>query len=80
MRELVRHIQSARKKAGFDVDDRIALKYSNAGEIFEEFKEEISNEVLASDISEAKNKKGDFGYNQRIEIDGENIEIWIKKE
>ena len=51
MREIIRHIQASRKKAGLNVDDRIELNFSSENEdlsgAFKKFVQEISKEVLA---------------------------------
>jgi isoleucyl-tRNA synthetase len=53
-REVIRQVQDARKKAGLDVDDRIALSLtSEDSEItsaLKQFSKEISNETLATSV------------------------------
>lgn len=56
-REIIRAIQEARKNAGFEVSDRIALTWSATGETAEAFAEHrdlIAREVLASTMAEAE--------------------------
>ncbi len=50
MREIIRFIQNARKKAGFEVDDRIEIYYQGKEEVFGKFGEIIAKEVLANKI------------------------------
>ncbi len=56
-REVIRMIQEARKAAGFEVSDRIALSWHATGEIGEAVSEHrglIAEEVLASTVAEAE--------------------------
>jgi isoleucyl-tRNA synthetase len=76
-RELIRLIQNARKQAGLNVDDRINLKIgSESAEImkaFEEFKDEIYRETLAT------GELGGEGHHQKIELEGQSAEISLAK-
>jgi len=49
-RDLIRAIQDLRKKADFDVSDRIELQLENADEILAKFEKYISIEVLAKKV------------------------------
>jgi isoleucyl-tRNA synthetase len=78
MRELVRHIQSARKKAGLKVDDRIHLRIeSDSQEIISSalaHKNTIFAETLAgSELS------GKGSYSETADIEGYNVKISLKK-
>lgn len=79
MRELVRHIQQARKEVGFEVDDRIRVWYSGGSEIFEKYQPEIAKEVLANQINPAKSEDLAADYQKKTKIDGQEIKIWLKK-
>jgi isoleucyl-tRNA synthetase len=64
-REVIRMIQEARKAAGFDVSDRIALTWYATGETAEamaEHRDLIAEEVLASTIADAERPDG-LAYN-----------------
>jgi len=54
MRELVRQIQEERKKAGFNIEDRIILGYLGKEELFTRFGFQICAEVLAEKIYNEK--------------------------
>jgi len=73
VRELIRFVQAARKKAGLNVDDRIKLSLSI--EIKPEYLELVKNEVLATEIVLNKN----FDYDEIVEIDNQNITISLEK-
>lgn len=77
-REVVRHIQNARKDAGFDVDDRIELQIVASGELkkaIEEHSASIATETLAkiSDIQLAAS------YSVVEKVDDLELEIKLKK-
>ncbi|HLC95611.1 MAG TPA: isoleucine--tRNA ligase [Patescibacteria group bacterium] len=75
-REIIRAIQEGRKKAKFNVEDRIALGYSGKEKVFEKFENEIAKEVLATSV-----QKGDFAdaeYRETIELDGEQLSFSLK--
>ena len=72
VRELIRFIQSARKKAGLNVDDRIKLSVSC--EVPEVHVETLKNEVLAVELT-----KENYAYDEIVKIDGENVTISLEK-
>lgn len=78
MRELVRFIQSGRKKAGFEIEDRIELNYVGGEIIFDKFATEISKEVLAEKL-ENVSKTEDFEYTQKISVNDTDVEFWLKR-
>jgi len=76
MREVVRHVQSARKNAGFNVDDRIILSLSaddeELGMAINEHWDTIAAETLAS--------HGETGANQTVaKVEGEALTISVEK-
>lgn len=78
MREIIRHVQSARKNAGLQVDDRIVLyTHSTEKEVLEaitKFSKEISDETLAVElIQDAKE------HDVVVKIDGAPLYIEVKK-
>ena len=72
-RELIRVIQSARKKAGLSVDDRIKLYVSC--EIAKEWEEMVKKEVLAVEIGDS----GDYEYDEIVKVNGEQLTISLEK-
>ena len=73
VRELIRFVQAARKKAGLNVDDRIKLSVS--ADIPEEHLEMFKNEVLATELS----KDGNYSYDEIVKVEGENVTISLEK-
>ena len=73
MRELIRFVQAARKKAGLEVDDRIKLSLNI--EVEPEWQEALKNEVLAVELV----KDGNFAYDEIVKVNGENVTISLEK-
>ncbi|MBF1034110.1 MAG: isoleucine--tRNA ligase [Candidatus Nanosynbacter sp.] len=73
IRELIRFVQAARKKAGLNVDDRIRLMVSM--EVPETYREMLMNEVLAEELV----KEGNFAYDEIVKVQGETITISLEK-
>ena len=73
MRELIRFVQAARKKAGLEVDDRIKLSLSI--EVEPEWQETLKNEVLSIELV----KDGNFAYDEIVKVNGENVTISLEK-
>ena len=73
IRELIRFVQAARKKAGLEVDDRIKLSIDT--EINDKWQEILKTEVLATTLSFNDN----YEYDEVIKINGKNITISLEK-
>ena len=73
IRELIRFVQAARKKAGLNVDDRIKLMVSM--EVPETYREMLMNEVLAEELVH----EGNFAYDEIVKVQGETITISLEK-
>lgn len=78
MRELIRHVQAARKQAGLNVDDRIQLSLSTEDEqlqkAIEEHLETIKAETLANEVVDAVS-----GFDTTVKVEGEALAIALKK-
>ena len=80
VRELVSKLQTMRKEAGFDVMDRILVRYGNNPRLADVFKhnyEVIAAEVLADDISEG-DTEDTSGYGKEWRINDQKLELWVK--
>lgn len=73
VRELIRAVQSARKKAGLQVDDRIRLSVSVA--VPEEWRETLQTETLATELTSGEN----YAYDEIVKVNGENLTISLEK-
>ena len=80
MREIIRHIQDARKKAGLNVDDRIELNFTSENaevlDAFKKFEQEISKEVLATKAEISENQ---LDFVQVVKVEGSEVKISLKK-
>ena len=80
MREIIRHIQAARKKAGLNVDDRIELNFTSENadllDAFKKFEQEIAKEVLAAK-TEISNDELEFP--KAVKIEGKEAKISLRK-
>lgn len=79
MREIVRHVQSARKQAGLQIDDRIVLSiFSDDYEIsqaIDAFADVIKAETLAVELNSAADESEKYD----AKIEGKLVEISLKK-
>lgn len=76
-REIIRFIQEMRKEAGYEVDNRIKVRYSGLSAVFEKFGDMISKEILADELKEGKLEK--FDLEKEFKIENESLKIQIKK-
>jgi isoleucyl-tRNA synthetase len=79
-REMIRNIQSLRKKSNFNVDDRIEVYYQTTSleleKMMNEMGEMIGKEVLAKNL---ENTKTDAEGEEEFDIDGEKISIGLSR-
>ena len=78
-RELVHRIQTMRKDAGFEVEDRIVTHFAASGElgdVFERFGDYIKQETLSVALQAGAN--GD-GHDWSGQIDGETVTIRVAR-
>ena len=80
MREIIRHVQSARKKAGLQVDDRIELGITSSdteiAQAVDAFADTIKAETLAVKLGSAA---VDDMEEYDVKVDGKPVEIYLKK-
>ena len=79
MREVIRHVQSARKKAGLQVDDRIELNIASSDaeitQAVDAFANTIKAEVLAIKLGSAADDMEKYD----VKVDGTPVEIYLIK-
>ena len=79
MREIVRHVQSARKQAGLQIDDRIILSISSDDseipQAIDAFADVIKSETLAVELNSVVNESEKYD----VKIEGKLVEISLKK-
>ena len=77
MREVIRFVQSGRKKADLNVDDRIKLSLKTSGELEEAIKEHrttITDETLAVSLSE-----DEYSYKEIVKVEGQELVIFLER-
>lgn len=78
VREVIRHIQNARKTAGLNVDDRIKLTVESVDDevvqAITEFSDEIARETLSTDLILGKDRQS-----TTVTVDGKQLTIKIEK-
>jgi isoleucyl-tRNA synthetase len=79
-REVVRAVQNARKDAGLDVSDRIALTLAGDAEIVsvaQEFERLVADEVLATSVAFGNGAEGDGSFVAMV--DGHTLRVGVAR-
>ncbi len=78
-RELVNRLQNLRKSSGYDVTDRIRLRYSGGSEVDRVFQAQgalIATETLSEEMASGQAPWNDT---TEFELNGEKVTVWIQK-
>ncbi|HEX5395185.1 MAG TPA: isoleucine--tRNA ligase [Candidatus Saccharimonadales bacterium] len=78
MRELVRVIQNARKKAGLNVEDRIHLRLESDSKDVKEAVKRFKDTIFAETLATAE-LKGKGTYSETVEVEGTKVGISLAK-
>ena len=78
MREVIRHVQSARKKAGLQVDDRIMLHLATNDEQLRQALTEYADTIASETLATMK-QPGDVLYQTTATVDGVELQISLAK-
>jgi isoleucyl-tRNA synthetase len=80
VREAVRLVQESRKNAGFEVTDRVSLRWDASGETaaaLDQHRDELADEVLATDVSPAVPTEEEGWFHA---ADAElGLSIWVRR-
>lgn len=76
-REIIRFIQEMRKEAGYEVENRIAFAYIGMDDVFAQFSELISKEVLADKVSVGELENSDL--RKQLKVDDLDIILSVKR-
>ncbi len=80
-RDLVRRIQNARKQAGFDISDRIAITYQagpKLAAVLVEHTDYIAAETLSVSLTEGESPEG--AYVQEVDLAGEALGLGLLRQ
>jgi isoleucyl-tRNA synthetase len=78
MREVIRHIQNARKQAGLNVDDHITLYLETASSELQEAIKEHQPVIASETLADAIVKPAD-GYETQVKVEGDSLRIILAR-
>jgi isoleucyl-tRNA synthetase len=78
MREVIRHIQNARKQAGLNVDDHITLYLETASSELQEAIKEHQPVIASETLADAIVKPAD-GYETQVKVEGDSLRITLAR-
>lgn len=79
MREVIRHVQSARKKAGLNVDDRINLSLAIDDVELSNAVDEHKDTIAAETLAESFNKGWYDSFEAEVKVEGQLMKISLEK-
>ena len=81
MREVIRHVQQARKSAGLEVDDRIDLELDSNGEKLSTLlqKPELTSVIMQETLAESLDTGVVMQFSETVKIDGEELLLGLTK-
>lgn len=79
MREIIRHVQSARKKAGLQVDDRIELGIISSDSEITQAVDMFADTIKAETLAVKLGPVADDMEKYDVKVDGKPVEIYLKK-
>ena len=79
MREIIRHVQSARKQAGLQIDDRIVLSISSDDSEISQAVGAFADVIKAETLAVELNSAADESEKYDAKIEGKLVEISLKK-
>jgi len=77
MREVIRYVQAARKKAGLNVDDHIKLFLATDDKELSRAIDEHQEEIYAETLAEGGTKAGD--YTEEVTVEGVKLRVSLSK-
>ncbi len=77
-REIIRCLQEGRKKAGFNVEDRIAVGYQGKEAVLAVHQADIAKEVLAEG-GIIPGPLADEAYTESVTLEGETFTFWLER-
>lgn len=79
VREVIRHVQAARKDAGLNVDDRILLGLPTEDEELSRAINENLSVIEAETLALKIGPVGSDGYSTDVTVEGKTLRVWLKK-
>lgn len=78
MREVIRHVQSARKQAGLNVDDHIVLSLETSDDDLKEAIREHEETILAETLADARTEDS-YSYEVTVKVEGADLTLSLQK-
>lgn len=79
MREVIRHIQNARKDAGLNVDDRIVVSLKTQDEDLQRAVTEHKDAIAAEILAEAISSDNEYKYVTTVKVEGSQLTVSLQK-
>jgi len=79
MREVVRHVQNARKQAGLNVDDRIKLSLASDDPTLVAAIKDFENVILAETLAEKMDDNATYSYAADVTVEGVLLKMSLQK-
>jgi len=79
MRELVRYVQSARKEAGLQVNDRIRLLIASDSDEVQQTVEAFKDVIMAETLTTELGTVPEDAFTTRVKVEGMDVEIALAK-
>lgn len=79
MREVIRHVQAARKEAGLNVDDRIALGLSTDDQLLANAITEHRHTIQAETLANSLTDSTDYEFSTTATVEGVELKIGLEK-
>ena len=79
MREVVRVVQAARKKAGLNVDDRISLVLLTEDADLRTAIDEHAETIKAETLAEHLTKTGEHDFSETVKVEGSELKLSLSK-
>ena len=79
MREVIRNVQTARKAAGLNVDDRISLALEAKDSELDKAIDEHFQAIAAETLAENMHQEGKHEYETTVQVEGKELIIRITK-
>lgn len=78
MREVIRHVQSARKQAGLNVDDHIVLSLETPNDDLKEAISEHEATIMSETLADACTDK-EYSYKSVVKVEGAELSLSLEK-
>ena len=79
MREVIRHVQAARKNAGLNVDDRIGLVLTTDDKVLASAIDEHQETILAETLAKNLSTTGEKAHTTTVKVEGVELVVSLSK-